>query len=253
MDGATTSRAAPGGVLRFVPQMWIEWARFVRRPRLPAAREAFGGRAMAEVGQLLALVIAIDFALVLGLSWLSARLGVKTPDFEQLRKFGPVVTLLAGALAMPILEEIVFRGWLSGRRRVLVFVGLLVALIMSLVAARVMLGSSPTRTMAVLVLVWVLVWLAATVTLVWKGKGDTPGWFVRGFPLLYFASALLFGLAHISNYDLSRPWVLLPFVVPQAIAGLIFGFARVRYGMWANIALHGLSNALFLGLTLAGA
>ena len=110
MDGATTSRAAPGGVLRFVPQMWIEWARFVRRPRLPAAREAFGGRAMAEVGQLLALVIAIDFALVLGLSWLSARLGVKTPDFEQLRQYGPVVTLLAGALAMPILEEIVVRG-----------------------------------------------------------------------------------------------------------------------------------------------
>ena len=46
--------------------------------------------------------------------------------------------------------------------------------------------------------------------------------------------------------------MLLPFVVPQTIAGLIFGFARVRYGMWANIALHGLSNALFLGLTLAG-
>ena len=248
MDGRATSRAAPGGGLRFVPPMWIEWARFVRRPRLPAAREAFGGRATAEVGQLLALVIAIDFALVVGLSWLSTRLGVKTPDFEQLRQYGPLVTLLAGALAMPILEEIIFRGWLSGRRRMLVAVAALVGFIASLAMARLIVGPAPFKTMAVLLLVWLVV----GPMLIWKSKGDPPEWFVRGFPLLYVASALLFGLAHISNYDMSRPWVLLPFVVPQAIAGLIFGFARVRYGMWANIALHGLSNALFLGLTIAG-
>ena len=248
MDGATTSRAAPGRLIRFVPSMWIEWARFVRRPRLPTAREAFGGRAMAEVGQLLALVIAFDFALVVGLSWLSTKLGVKTPEFEELRKFGPMVTLLVGALALPIVEEIVFRGWLSGRRRVLVAVAVLVGFIASLAMARLIVGPAPFKTMAALLLAWLVV----GPMLIWKSKGDTPGWFVRGFPLLYFASALLFGLAHISNYDLSRPWVLLPFVVPQTIAGLIFGFARVRYGMWANIALHGLSNALFLGLTLAG-
>ena len=248
MDGATTSGAAPGGVLRLVPQMWIEWVRFVRRPRLPAAREAFGGRAMAEVGQLLALVIAFDFALVVGLSWLSTRLGVKTPDFEELRKFGPVLTLLVGALALPIVEEIVFRGWLSGRRRMLVAVAVLVGFIASLAMARLTVGPAPFKTMAVLLLAWLVVGSV----LIWKTKGSTPLWFARVFPVLYFASALLFGLAHISNYDMSRPWVLLPFVLPQAIAGLIFGFARVRYGMWANIALHGLSNALFLGLTIAG-
>ncbi|MEG3155970.1 CPBP family glutamic-type intramembrane protease [Sphingomonas sp. RB1R13] len=248
MDGATTSGAAPGGVLRFVPQMWIEWVRFVRRPRLPAAREAFGGRAMAEVGQLLALVIAFDFALVVGLSWLSTKLGVKTPDFEELRKFGPVLTLLVGALALPIVEEIVFRGWLSGRRRMLVAVAVLVGFIASLAMARLTVGPAPFKTMAVLLLAWLVV----GPVLIWKTKGSTPLWFARVFPVLYFASALLFGLAHISNYDMSRPWVLLPFVLPQATAGLIFGFARVRYGMWANIALHGLSNALFLGLTIAG-
>ena len=234
--------------MRFVPQMWIEWVRFVRRPRLPAAREAFGGRAMAEVGQLLALVIAFDFALVVGLSWLSTRLGVKTPDFEELRKFGPVMTLLVGALALPIVEEIVFRGWLSGRRRMLVAVAVLVGFIASLAMARLTVGPAPFKTMAVLLLAWLVVGSV----LIWKSKGDAPGWFVRGFPVLYFASALLFGLAHISNYDMSRPWVLLPFLLPQTIAGLIFGFARVRYGMWANIALHGLSNMLFLGLTLVG-
>ena len=248
MDGATTSRAAPGRVMRFMPQMWIEWARFQRRPRLPAAREAFGGRAMADVGQLLALVIAFDFALVVGLSWLSTKLGVKTPDFEELRKFGPVMTLLVGALALPIVEEIVFRSWLSGRRRMLVAVAVLVGFIASLALARVFVGPAPFKTMAALLLAWLIV----GPVMIWKIRGDTPGWFVRGFPLLYFASALLFGLAHISNYDMSRPWLLLPFVMPQTIAGLIFGFARVRFGMWANIALHGLSNALFLGLTIAG-
>ena len=245
MDEVTTSR---GGLSRFVPSMWGEWARFVRRPVLPVARQPFDARAAGEVGQLLALTIAFDMALVVGLSWLATRVGIKTPQFEELTRYGPVVTMLAGALGLPILEELVFRGWLTGRRRMLVVLVVLIVAFGSLVATRDVGGARHYAVMAMILLAWLVV----GGILVWRSRGGTPAWFVRAFPMLYFTSALLFGLAHISNYDLARPLLLLPFVVPQTIAGLIFGFARVRYGMWANIALHATSNALFLGLSLVG-
>ena len=245
MDEVTTSR---GGLSRFVPSMWDEWARFVRRPILPVARQSFDARAIVEVGQLLALTIAFDMALVVGLSWLAARVGIKTPQFAELTRYGPVVTMLAGALGLPMLEELVFRGWLTGRRRMLVVLMVLIAEFGSLVATRDVGGA---RHYAVIALI-LLAWLVVGGILLRRSRGGTPAWFARAFPVLYFASTLLFGLAHISNYDLARPLLLLPFVVPQTIAGLIFGFARVRYGMWANIALHATSNALFLGLSLAG-
>lgn len=244
MDAQSTSR---GGAIRFVPLMWGEWARFVARPVSPGARERFGARAAGEVGQLLALTIAIDMLLVVGLSWLATRLGIKTPQFAELRQYGPVVTMLAGALGQPIVEELVFRSWLSGRRRMLVLFAVLIAAIGSLAAVRYSGGARVDLVMVAVLIGWMMV---GTV-LLWRSRGGSPAWFVRAFPGLYWASALLFGLAHISNYDLSRPWLLLPFVVPQTIAGLIFGFARVRYGMWANITLHAASNALFLGLSLA--
>lgn len=245
MDGETTSR---GGLCRFMPKVWVEWARFVSRPILPVSRRQFGARTMGEVGQLLALTIAFDMVLVVGLSWLATRMGIKTPEFEELRRYGPVVTMLVGALGLPMLEELVFRGWLTGQPWMLAVVGGVIGAVLTLLAMRTFVGPLHYSEAAIVLLVWT----AAGAAILFHAKNEPPEWFGSAFPALYFASALLFGLAHISNYDLARPLLLLPFVVPQTIAGLIFGFARVRYGMWANIALHATSNALFLGLSLAG-
>ena len=246
MDGETTSRA----VARPGPAVWGEWLRFVRTPRLPMARVRFGWAAIGEVGWLLLLDVLVALPLAAGLSWLARQTGLKTPEFEVLTRQGPVVTLLVGALLLPMVEETVFRGWLDGRRRHLVIGAVVIGMVASVAAATRLVArpGAVIATVAAATIVWVLLgwWLA-------RGKGNrVPGWFERRFAWFYFASALLFGLAHMSNYELGRPWLLLPFVLPQAFAGLLFGFARVRHGMWANIALHAGGNALFLGLSLSG-
>ena len=100
----------------------------------------------------------------------------------------------------------------------------------------------------VLLLGWIGIGIAVGI----RSANDVPASFTRAFPWLFYASAILFGLAHLSNYDMEEPLILLPFVIPQFVGALIFGFARVRYGMWANIALHATSNALFLSLAFSG-
>ena len=242
MDGEPTSRARRVPL----PAMWREWARFVRRPAMPAMKQPFGLQAVGEVASLLALDIAFAFGLLLILSPLLSRWGITAPDFAELTKYGPAVTLAIGALGLPLLEELVFRGWMDGRGWRLALIGTALA-----TAGLLVLGNAAGLTVlarGVLLLGMAIV----AVVMALRAGTAIPGWFGRNFAFFYFASCLLFALAHLSNYDMKQPLLLLPFVLPQLAAGSIFGFARVRYGMWANLSLHAAGNALFLGASLAG-
>lgn len=76
-----------------------------------------------------------------------------------------------------------------------------------------------------------------------------PRWYRALFPLVYFAQAIGFAAIHIFNYPGGLTLFTLVFVLPQLIAGLIWGYARVRYGWWANITLHMAHNAGISALT----
>ena len=241
MTDATTSR-----VRLPLPAIWREWGRFVRRPSLPPQREALEWPAVRDVACLLVLNIAISVALLALLVPLSQALAIETPEFEALTQRGWLFTLATGALAVPLMEELVARGWLAGRRRHLALAGVLIGAVLAIVAGRFAgIGGWPTTAIAAS-------FAGLAVMVARRVPDEVPPWFARHFPALFYASAAVFSLAHLSNYDLSRPLVLIPFVIPQFVAALLFGFARVKFGMWANIALHSLSNALFLTLTLSG-
>ena len=244
MSDETTS-GAPWRVP--MPAIWRAWAGFVRRPQLPAERTRFGWRAIGEVGWLLSLYIGFALPLAAALTALAKRTGITTPDFDVLTRKGVLFTLLVGAVALPAFEETVSRGWLDGRRRHLWLVGVLIAALASLAAVRMRIPEHPLL-LAAMALGWAAVALIAGI----RASRAVQGWFARAFPALFYVQAALFALAHLSNYDLENPLMLLPFVVPQFIGALIFGFARVRFGVWANIALHGLGNALFLTMAIAG-
>ena len=77
-------------------------------------------------------------------------------------------------------------------------------------------------------------------------------WFTRAFPLFFWLSTASFALVHLLNYSEGSLATLLPLVLPQFIAGSIFGYARVTYGLWASMLLHVLHNgALVGGIALA--
>jgi membrane protease YdiL (CAAX protease family) len=144
--------------------------------------------------------------------------------------------LLIVVIAGPIVEELMFRSWLSGSPRLLIPVsGLL--LWMGLTYSYEQLGwpgpaSLGTATLLAVIAAAVLI----GVIIFWKRP--VPGWYIRIFPLVFWSQALLFGSVHVFNYAGDNPAALLPLVLPQTVGGLIWGYARIRYGWWSNMAMH---------------
>ncbi len=64
------------------------------------------------------------------------------------------------------------------------------------------------------------------------------------FGLLFYFSAVFFGLIHITNYaNIQQLWWLTPLLVlPQLFGGLELGYIRVQYGLFWAMFNHALNN-----------
>jgi uncharacterized protein (TIGR03435 family) len=118
----------------------------------------------------------------------------------------------------PLIEEIIFRFFLRYRRNFLIH------FIISL--------SSPKR------------------------RDSVESFFERywslGFPVIFYVSAVLFALIHLSNFEYSPSiWLFAPVLVaPQFIAGLINGYIRVKYNFMLGYSMHAAHNLIFVGIGL---
>jgi membrane protease YdiL (CAAX protease family) len=65
---------------------------------------------------------------------------------------------------------------------------------------------------------------------------------------VFFGSAILFGLLHVSNYKFS--WVIILFtpflILPQVFGGILLSYIRVTYGFWRSVLGHFIYNLLLL-------
>ncbi|MEE9363732.1 MAG: CPBP family intramembrane glutamic endopeptidase [Cellulophaga sp.] len=66
------------------------------------------------------------------------------------------------------------------------------------------------------------------------------------FNYFFYASFLLFGIVHITNYENFENNIFFAvfLVLPQISAGIFFGYIRVRFGLLWSIALHASFNFL---------
>ncbi len=74
------------------------------------------------------------------------------------------------------------------------------------------------------------------------------------FNIAFYVSIILFGLIHITNFEITATvLVLTPFLVaPQLILGVFTGFIRVKFGLGWSILLHASHNLiLFIPLLIA--
>lgn len=229
------------------PAAWRRWAGFVRRPTLPDRADLGFAAGIKAVLPLYGLDLAI-MAVLFGALGAAVALGFQMPE-HMLGEFALTPLLVIGIVAgAPIGEEIVFRGWLSGRPGHVLGAATLVGAIALFMAG----GRNAATAGAELWSFGALgaLALAALVVFLLRGR-PAMRWFQRHFAWFFWASALLFAAVHLTNFAAAGP-ALLPLVLPQFALALLLGYVRVTRGLWSSILLHMLHNATFIALVLAG-
>ncbi|MCW1381986.1 CPBP family glutamic-type intramembrane protease [Novosphingobium sp. KCTC 2891] len=224
------------------PSALSAFSAFLRRPTLiepaglgsPEARRLWAGMAALHLGVL--LLVLLPF-----LRFWQQAFGLPAPDAYG--KLPAMVIVPVVVLAAPVLEEAVFRGWLTGRPRAL--------WLLCCGAAVVVLGLAASRGLDQVLTSVLFLTLLVAAPLGWfvLRRRSVPGVFRSAFPLAFFGSALVFALSHLANYP-RISLAAVPLVLPQLWTGLTAGFVRMRIGLPGSILLHGLSNAAALGLAV---
>ena len=77
-------------------------------------------------------------------------------------------------------------------------------------------------------------------------------WWDRWFPIIFYYSAIVFGLVHYVAYGLEGQvlWFAPLILAPHLLMGLMLGFVRIRYGMWYAIVAHVLINTTSVTIML---
>ncbi len=232
------------GVIPRTIDEWRSFGAFLRRPALPPRANIALGETVRVLPKLFVLDMLLMIA-VLGGIGLATALGVKLPDHmlgEMKLSPGLVAAIVVGA---PFGEEILFRGWLSGRPGHVVSV-------LALLAGGVVFAIGGTTVVKAAGLALGLV-VAIAALFVWRRR-LAMGWFQRHFPWFFYASALLFALVHLTNFaGAGASPALVALVLPQFVLALLLGYLRVNRGLMAGVALHMLHNAVFAAVMIAGA
>lgn len=223
-------------------------ARFAVRPGF-VARPMVWGRAAALA---LLVVFVVDLALDTLVTWLTATWDAGAGFLpEPVEEDIPFLEDAFNALLVaPVLEELAFRAWLTGRTAALRFaaygfaaMGVLMASLVAPPAWAMPLGLAG----AGIALAGLIHWNAAR-----DRDTQVPLWFTRNFHWIVWMSSLGFGLIHLGNYEaLTHPLGILV-VLPQTIGGLLLAYTRTRLGLGAAIAHHAAYNALAMALEYGG-
>lgn len=220
-----------------------DFARFLRRPSLlaPAGFRAAGNARTWLYLTLLSMAVLLGLILPFIRLWQNA---FHLPDPEAFGRVSPAWLVPSVILIAPLLEELLFRGWQSGTRGALWLLVCTVPVLAGLVMV-----TDPSRGLAALAIIVAAV-LAGLIGCLLLRRNRAPlAWFARAFPFIFYATAALFALVHLANYD-RISLAAVPLVLPQLWAGLLLGYLRQRVGLLGSIAAHATSNGLVMGLAL---
>ena len=210
---------------------------YLTAPRLAVAAQTWRRWAIMVGLYLVGLVVIGAFLAV----WQRA---FHLPAPEAFRGFSAGMLAPIVVVAAPVGEEVLFRGWLTGRPRALWLLAMAVFAALLLIAVTLH-WHDQVASFGVLgtVLAALIGWL------VLRKRIEAPRWFARRFAVWFYLSVAVFALLHLSNYP-RLSWALVPMVAPQLWAGLVFGYVRMRQGLLASILAHAIGNAAALAVAL---
>lgn len=205
-------------------QTFTDLISFLKNPRDEAGPELSVAQKFKSVISLLIIEIPLMAVLILLISGLET-LGLVDPDnhkiLDMIKSYPVVLLLVLTVVIGPLIEELIFRLYLRYKNNYALH---FLISIVSLTGAR---NEQKAETFFISL---------------WKKR----------YKFIFYFSAVIFGLIHISNFEFSYTILLLSpiLVAPQIILGLIIGYSRVRMGFISGLLLHSLHNAFFIGIPL---
>ena len=225
---------------------WRNFAAFLKRPTLPDGIAPVG-IATRAMGRMIVLDLIIMGTLIAILMAVVA-LGVELPENLNAQLDLNAGTIALIVIAAPVLEELVFRGWLSGKPGYLAaFAIMLGAGVVAAMQGVANTGEEATLGVGLSILGGLVLAIIALIAL---RKRPPMRWFAALFPVFFWLSAAGFALVHLLNYTEGTLLALLPLLLPQFILGTIAAYSRVNYGLWTAIVTHAAHNGFAISLAL---
>ncbi|MEE4338127.1 CPBP family glutamic-type intramembrane protease [Erythrobacter sp.] len=241
MTGEITSGRAGAALAPSLRGQWARLFEFLKRPVLPE-RLASSGVSARLVLRL--YLLDLLFILAFGVAMILAEAaGIAFPENLNSTLELNAGTILLFVVVAPVLEEIAFRGWLSGRPgAIMPLLSVLAGFTAFLFVARD--GSLLGPGFLILGVV------GAAILFARLRQAPTLRFFRNSFPLFFWASAASFALVHLVNYEEGALVILLPLLVPQFVLGTMAGYVRVQCGLMWSMLLHAAHNAFAVGMAL---
>ncbi len=221
--------------------VWGDFGRFLRQPQLIRPSGLRARDAPRGLAAMIVLNILVLLALLPLMALWQKLTGIAAPaEFGAMPRAVLIPLVIAGA---PIAEEMMFRGWLTGQPRAL-------WLILCAVVTGGLLAAAMRHDLIVAGVALAVPAVALIGWLMLRRRTAAPAWFARRFGWIFYGAALIFGIAHVTNYP--HPDLLtVPMVLPQLWSGLTLGYVRMRNGLTASILLHACSNGIALALAFS--
>jgi hypothetical protein len=226
--------------LAFVPTL-RDFGQFLRHPAIIEAREEVKVSVKAKIAVQL-FVISFLLATGLGLLALPIILMSNAAPGDQITAVlnsSALTMVLAVVVLGPLIEEGMFRGWLSGTSRAIVGTAVLLVVVYGgSILITHLLGEIGAAKQVIL-------FIAGVATLCAFSPLDRgfriPG-FERIFPVLFWGQGVAFGALHLQNVNSDSWAVSVVATLPLMACGLIWGYARMRLGLAWAVLLHATYN-----------
>ncbi len=195
-------------------------------------------------------MLVLDLAIMvvlLGMVLIAVLSGFELPAnaLDDLEMTAPII--LGIVVAAPVIEEVIFRSWLSGKPGHVLAIAIVVIGVAAMVGVNLTIASPPL--VAIIAIGALIGSLLAAFLLRKRGQ---MGWFARAFPWFFWGSTLVFAFIHVFNYEEGSILALLPLVLPQFALGTVCAYLRVNHGLWSAIVLHALHNGTVVLFVLSG-
>jgi len=223
--------------------------------------EAFS---LSMVLKMFAVVFAVELLLFAPISSAIGIEDIPHAMTELLKNKTYLEVFALAVIAAPIAEELIFRFHLKYRSLNYFYVAMVIATIgamyviynqgysFGMLQSNLENGHVPMTDMkAVLIFFGVLI--AVYFLQQYYMRKDEEERYRDYFPFIFYLSAIVFSIIHVSNFGLeSERWYLSPLLVmPQFILALYIGYVRLRKGILFAILIHMTNNMIPMLLTLA--